>query len=175
MDKQTKVRIVDDVGSWMASANGVVLTSFERITVEDECRLRKQMREVNGRYKVVRNTLARRALVGDEWSELRQQLVGNTSLSFIDGDVVGALKVLVDFSKANPTFKIKCGVVDGRALSDEEVKRLASLPPRETLIAQLLGVLQSPVRNLVSLLSAPHRNIALVTKAIADKKSGEES
>lgn len=173
MEKQQKVKIVDEVNGYMAGAKAVVLTSFERLTVEAETKLRRDVRKANGRYKVVRNTLARRALVGDQWADVRRELVGNTALSFADGDVVGLLKALVDFSKENENFKIKCGVVEGKPMTDAEVKRLASLPSREVLVAQLLATLQAPIRNLVNVLSAPHRNLAMAVKAIADKKSGE--
>lgn len=171
MEKDTKVKVVAEVTELAEQAKAVVLAGFTGLSVEDETKLRREVREVNGAYRVVRNTLARRALADEQWEGVRAELKGNTALAFTNEDVVGLMKTLVDFSKDNKALSIKCGLLDGKPLSAEDVKSLASMPPREVLLSRLANVLQSPIVGLVNVLSGNIRNLAQVVKALADKKS----
>jgi len=171
MDKQTKVKVVAEVAGLAEQAKAVVLTSFKGLTVEAETKLRRDVRQVQGTYRVVRNTLARRAMTDDQWAELRKDFQGNTALVFTNDDVVGLMKTLVDFAKENEALSIRGGVFEGKPLTKNDVVALANMPPREVLIARLLGVMQSPLTGLMNVLTGSVRNLAQVVKAIADKKA----
>jgi len=170
MHRDKKTQVVAEISQLADSAKAVVATGFSGLTVEAETKLRRQIREAEATYRVVRCTLARRALDGERWGTLRGELEGNTALAFTEGDPVALMKALVDFSKENKALTIKCGVLQDDSLSADEVKTLASLPPRDVLLAQLLGVMESPLRGLVTVMSGPVRNLAQVVKAIADKQ-----
>lgn len=171
MDKQTKVKVVAEVAQLAGQAKAVVLTNFKGLTVEAETKLRRDVRQIQGTYRVVRNTLARRAMTEDQWTELRKDFQGNTALVFTNDDVVGLMKTLVDFAKDNEALTIKGGVFEGKPLTKKDVEALANMPPREVLIARLLGAMQSPLRGLMNVLTGSVRNLAQVVKAIADKKA----
>lgn len=173
MDKQAKDKVVAEITELAGRSKAVVAAGFSKFTVEDETALRRNIRKATGRYCVVRNTLAKRALVGERWQSLHGSLTGNTALIFADKDVVGVMKTLVDFSKDRQNLTIKAGVFEGKAMTLADIKVLASMPPREVLIGRLLGILTQPMRGLVTVLSALPRSLAVVVKAVADKKAKE--
>ena len=176
MDRQTKVEVVSEVTKLAEQSKAIVLTGFTGLSVEAETKLRRNVREAEGTYRVVRNTLAHRAMADEQWSELRKQFQGNNAFAFANGDVIALMKAIVDFAKENEGFVIKGGVFEGNNLSPEDVKALASMPPREVLLGRLANVLQSPLTGLMNVLTGTVRNFAQVVKALADKKSelGEE-
>ncbi len=173
MDKQTKVKVVAEVSEMTEQAKAIVLTGFTGLSVEAETQLRRDVRAVAGKYRVVRNTLAKLVMADEKWDDIKSELSGNTAIAFSDEDVVGLMKALVDFSKANKGLTIKCGMLDGKVLSADEVKVLATLPSREVLLARLLGALQSPLTGFMNVLTGSVRNLAQVLKAVADKNPEE--
>ncbi len=142
--------------------SSVVLTTFAGLTVQQDTELRRAVQAAGGRYKVVKNTLARLAAQGTPVEPLLGKLKGINSIAYTEGDPVALAKVLTKYAKDNPAFTFRAGVVEERVLSLEEIKGLAALPAREELFAKLLFLLQSPAQRLVSLLSAPARQTAVV-------------
>jgi len=124
--------------------------------------LRRKLREAGIEFKVLKNTLIRRATANAELTELDSVLTGPTAVAFGKDDVVAPAKILSEFAKQNDALKIKGGVVEGRVVGFDEIKALADLPSREGLLSMLLSVLQAPVRNF-----------ALAVKAVAEKKEAE--
>ena len=151
--------------------SSVVLTTFTGLTVQQDTELRRAVQAAGGRYKVVKNTLARLASAGTPVEPLLAKLKGINSIAYTEGDPVTLAKVLTKYAKDNPALTFRSGVVEGRVLSLEELKGLASLPGREELFAKLLFLLKSPAQRLVSLLSAPALQTAVViNQAVKEEK-----
>lgn len=139
---QQKQQIVNDLAEQMKQAASGVLVDYKGITVESDTKLRADLRKAGVQYSVVKNTLCARACDQIGYGELRNVLEGTTALALSE-DQVAPAKILNDFAKDHENFVIKAGFVDGRLLSAEEVKALASIPSKEVLIGRILGSLQS--------------------------------
>ena len=171
MDRQTKVEVVAQVTQATEAAKAIVLTGFSRLTVEAETQLRRDIRAVEGKYQVVRNSLVKRALNEAQLNALGDSLAGNNALVYTENDAIALMKAICDFAKTNKAVTIKCGVFDGAALSVDEVKAMADLPSREVLLSRLANVLQAPITGLATVLNACTKNLAVVIKAVADQKA----
>jgi large subunit ribosomal protein L10 len=156
------------------SAHEVVFAlDYRGLKVEEATELRKKIRESGGRYRVVKNTLALRALQGTSLEPLSPHFKGMTGLAYTDADPVALAKVLSDFSKDVPALEYKAGIVSGKGLDEDQFKALASLPGRDELLGKLLYVIQAPMQNLLSVLQGTTRDFVLVLKAFGDKKKEE--
>lgn len=154
----------------LSGAEGLVLASFGGLTVAEMEEIRRGLRQQGVEFLVVKNRLVRRATQGAASAKLADYFVGPTALALSRSDSSLAAKILTDFAKSQPKLKIKGGLLRDRALSPEKVKELASLPPREVLLAQLLGGLKAPMTSLVGVLSGTLRNFVRVLEAIKGKK-----
>jgi len=166
MARADKAAAVAELRSEFESSSGAMLTEYRGLTVAQISELRRSLGE-NARFAVVKNTLtkiaAREAGVVEE---LEQLLQGPSAIAFVRGDVVEAAKGLRDFAKANPDLVIKGGVVDGKAMTPEEITKLASLESREVLLAKLAGAMQGTLQNAVSLFAAPLSQAARLMAAL---------
>jgi large subunit ribosomal protein L10 len=156
------------------SAHEVIFAlDYRGLKVEEATELRKKIRESGGQYRVVKNTLALRALEGTSLEPLSPHFKGMTGLAYTDADPVALAKVLADFSKDVPALAYKAGMVSGKGLDEDQFKALASLPSRDELLGKLLYVIQAPMQNLLSVLQGTMRDFLLVLKAAGDKKEEE--
>lgn len=165
MPTQVKIDNVRALKERLGAAKTAVLTEYRGLTVRQLSDLRKQLKATAAEYRVVKNRLARLAVKESPLGPLATHLTGPTGMVITEQDPVGVAKALQTFVRANPALTIKVGLVEGKLLEAQELKALADLPSKETLRAHLVGALQGPMSQLVTLLTAPHRELARVLEA----------
>ncbi len=153
LNKSEKQTVVADVAAQVARSQTLALAEYRGLTVAHLDVLRKQAREKGVYLHVLKNTLARRAVAGSPFEVASESMVGPLIYGFSE-DAVAAAKVLSDFAKGNDKLIVKGGAYAGKALSADGVKALASIPSKEILLSQLLGLMQSPVSRIARVLAA---------------------
>jgi large subunit ribosomal protein L10 len=168
--RQEKVELVNEMEAKLRDARGVCVADFTGMTVATLSELRNRCRAQNIEFKVIKNTLVRRALREDLRQPFDPYLQGPTALAISTVDEVAPAKVLTTFAREfNSQPRIKAGLVTGKVYSEAEMKALATLPGKDVLLGQLIGGLKSPVQKLHAALSSPLRNLATVIKQVAEK------
>jgi len=153
LNLQEKQAVVAEVGVQVAQAQTIVLAEYRGIKVDDITKLRANARKSGVYFHVLKNTLARRAVQGTQFESLAEKMVGPLVYS-ISADAVAAAKVVFEFARTNDKLVVKAGSYNGKILDTAGVNALASVPSKEVLLAQLCGLLQSPVSGLARVLSA---------------------
>jgi large subunit ribosomal protein L10 len=169
-----KEQELQDLASAFKAADTAILVDYKGLDVPGATELRRQLRSAKGQYRVVKNTLARRATKGTRLESLEQHFEGTTAVAFTGNDAVALAKALTTFIKATPKLVIKAAVVQGQAIQPAAVNDLAALPGKPELYSKLLFLLQSPMQQLVTVLSATPRNLVTVLNEAA-KKKGEST
>ena len=159
---ELKAPIVDEIQGYVSDAKAAVLVDYRGLTVEQDTRLRKQLREAGVVYKVYKNTMLHLAFDGTDYAQLDQHLEGPTAIAFGIEDETAPARILNDFAKEAESLQFKGAVVDGTYYDEAGIKVLATIPSKDVLISKLLGSLQSPVTNF-----------ARVIKQIAESGDGE--
>jgi large subunit ribosomal protein L10 len=169
--KSDKEKDLEALKKDFEKAQNIFVTSFEKLTVQQDFELRKTIREAGGSYKVVKNNLAEKASEGTPAEDIMNKLVGMTSMAYTSKDPVALAKALTNYAKANPTFTFKAGMVEGRAVDVKSINDLAALPPREEILAKVLFLIQASAQRLVTSLSGVGRNLAVVVdQAVKENK-----
>lgn len=167
---ENKKQIVSELSENLKAARTGIIVNYKGITVEDDTKLRKELRDSGSHYKVVKNTLLRLALDEAGISGLDSFLEGTTAIAVNKDDYVAPAKILAEFAEKNEKFEIKAGFIDGKAASAVEIKTLASLPPKEVLVAQVLRGLNGPISGLVTVLNGTIKGLVVALNAIAEKQ-----
>ena len=159
-----KQQIVADLAEQIKNSTAGVVVNYQGITVETDTKMRKELREAGVKYVVMKNTMTGRACDMVGYGDMKQYLSGMTAIAISDNDPVIAAKVLKSYADKVESFNILAGYVDGAVIDATTVNALAEIPNKETLIAKLLGSIQSPLYKF-----------AYAIKAITEKENGEEA
>jgi large subunit ribosomal protein L10 len=160
LNRNEKAAVVTDVAAQAARSQTLAMAEYRGLTVENLNKLRVDARAKGVYLHVVKNTLARRAVAGTPFEVAQEAMVGPLIYGFSE-DAVAAAKVIADFAKTNDKLVVKAGAYAGKALDANGVKALAAIPSREVLIAQVAGLLKSPIQRMAGVLAA-----------VAEKKGG---
>ena len=172
MATPAKQAAIAELSDKFRESGAAVLTEYRGLTVAQLSQLRTSLR-ANGTYSVVKNTLTEIAAKEAGVTAFDGQLSGPSAIAFITGDPVEAAKSLRDFAKANPLLVIKAGVLDGKAMSAEEITKLADLESREVLLAKLAGAMKGNLAKAAGLFNQPASQVARLAAALQEKKEGE--
>lgn len=166
--KDEKTKMMEEYRQWVSKSQAVVMVEYTKMTQKDVDGIRAKAREVGGEMHIVKNTLFAKVL--DEMGIQHGKMLEKTTLvGFAFNDAPAFAKVVNDSSAKSEVFKVKGGLLDGKALTPAQVKSLADMPPLPVVRAQLLGVLSAPASKLVRTLAEPGRSIAGVIKAYSEQ------
>ena len=174
MNKTEKSTLVAELAENFGRASIALLSEYKGMSAGESDDMRRRIRAARGEFRVAKNTLLRRAVAGTRFASLESQLGGSVGLILSYADPVELAKTVSSFKDLGEKFKIRGGVLDGKPLTPAEINDLASLPPREVIMAQLLGLIQAPATHLVRLLNEPGSSLARLIDAIG-RKAGENA
>jgi large subunit ribosomal protein L10 len=166
-----KVQAVADIKDWWENAEAVFITEYRGLTVKQLQTLRRNLRKTGAEYKVVKMTLALRALDEMGLSGIEDQLEGPTALTFANRDAAATAKALKEFTSESDRLILKGGLLGPVVLAPEQVSRLASIEPREVLLAKVAGAMEAPMVKAAGFFTALNRNAASMFSQLLDKKS----
>lgn len=173
MNRTEKQQQIDNLHEEFGRSSHAIVVDFRGLTVPAVTEFRRKVRQSGSRYRVVKNSLALRALKDTPLEKLAPKLQGATGVAYTGSDPVMLAKVLMDFAKDHPSLVVRAGLVAGDQLLDAEgVKALSSMPSLHELRGRLLGLLNAPASKLVRLLNAPGTKLVRVLKAHEEKQAG---
>ncbi len=168
--EQKKQQVAVLTESLKAACTGVIV-NYKGITVAQDTKLRKELREAGDEYMVVKNTLLRLALKDAGIDGLDNVLEGTTAIAISKDNYVSGAKILAKFAEGSKTFEVKAGFVDGDVIDAKGVKELAELPPKEVLVAKVLGGFNAPISGFVTVLNGTMKGLVVALNAIAEKQA----
>jgi large subunit ribosomal protein L10 len=172
MPTEAKARIISQTKEIADSSTGLIFTEYRGLTVKALSQLRRQLKGAGAEYHVVKNTLFRLAAPEHTKDLPEACLSGPTAICFIRKDESVCAKILADYMKDHHQLTFKGAYLSGRVLSDTDVVRLSKLPSRDELLAQVIGLVQAPVREVVSVINETVAQVVRVIGAIEEQKSG---
>ena len=170
LTRAQKQEQIETLKGALAPAQGLFVMDFSGLTVGEVTELRQKVRAADGSYLVVKNTLAKLAVVGSPNEPMQSLLIGPSAVADTRLDPVILAKTLADFAKGHDKLRFRGGIVEGQLLDAKQAQAVATLPTKPELVARLLYILQSPMRRLVTALAWPTRSLAVTIKQVADAK-----
>lgn len=174
MPKQEKVERVAELKDRIEGSDALLLTEYRGLSVSEITELRRSLAEGGTRFQVVKNTLMRRAVTDAGVAELEVLLEGPSAVAFVEGDPVAAAKSVVDAAKKYPTLVLKGGFMDGKMLSADDAKALASLESREVMLSKIAGLMKSEMSKAAALFVGAQSKFLSLLEAYKEKVPGEE-
>jgi large subunit ribosomal protein L10 len=172
MNRDEKAQLISEFSEGIGQATNAFIIEFKGITVPQVTELRKQVREANSEYVVVKNTLALIATKDSPLVALKDKFTGPTAVAYNKTDAVVLAKALTKFAKDVPAVSFKGAMLNGQIVPASEIQNIANLPSREELLSKLLYLMQHPIRGLAVVLQANIRNLAVVLDQVAKQKGG---
>lgn len=167
---EQKKAVVSEVSEVAAIAHSAIAAEYIGLSVEDMTALRVKARENSVYLRVVKNTLAKRAIEGTEFECMSEALVGPLVLAFSQEDPGAAARVIRDFSKENDKLVVKVVSIGGKLLAPGDIKRLADMPTKEQAIGMLMGIMKAPIEKFVRTMAEPHAKLVRTVAAVRDQK-----
>jgi large subunit ribosomal protein L10 len=172
--KGKKQEELDDLKKDLAEAMNLFVAQFQGISVAQDTELRSKIRETKSKYRVVENTLAKKAAEGTPAQAVSKTFEGSTAIAYNAKDPVSLAKALTAYAKAHPLFVFKAGIVEGRVINLGDIANIAAMPSKEELIAKLLFLVNAPAQRIAVALNGVARNLAVVLKQAVEQKKFHE-
>ena len=172
--KGKKKEELDALKKDLLEAKNLFVTQFQGMTVAQDTELRIKIRETKSKYRVVKNTLAKKAADGTPPQNVAKAFDGSTAIAYNANDPVSLAKALTGYAKSNPLFVFKAGMVEGRVINLADVASIAAMPSKEELIAKLLFLINAPAQRLAIVVNGVARNLAVVLKQAVEQKKFHE-
>jgi large subunit ribosomal protein L10 len=169
LTRAKKTEKVEKLAAELAGSTSAIIGTFKALTADKDFDLRKTVRSAGGHYHVVKNKLAPRAAEGTQIADALKGLKGVSSVAYTSGDPVALAKALSTWVKDNAEFTFKLGIIDGKVITVEEIKDLATMPGKEELFSKLLFLIQSPAQRLATVINATGRDLAVVINQGVEK------
>jgi large subunit ribosomal protein L10 len=169
LTRAKKAEKVTELATELESSTSAIVGTFAKLTVAQDYNLRKVVREAGGKYRVLKNKLAARASKGTKVEAALQGLKGVSSVAYTSGDPVALTKAISTWVGENAEFTFKLGIVDGKLISIEEIKQLATMPGKDELYSKLLFLISSPAQRLATVIAATGRDLAIVVNQAVEK------
>ena len=170
LSKETKQEVINQINERFKSNPSVFVLEFKGLTVKELENVRKDLRQTNSELKIVKNTLLKKAAEDTDAGQLSNLFVGSTAIAFCDGDSAATAKVFVKSAKEYELLNIKGGLLEGKVVSVDEIEKISKLPSRVELIAQFMGLLNSPMSNLLYSLQNMQTKFLYALEALKEKK-----
>jgi large subunit ribosomal protein L10 len=169
LTRQKKAEKVTELAQELEGSTSAIVGTFAKLTVAQDYALRKTIREAGGKYRVLKNKLAARASKGTQVEAALQGLKGVSSVAYTAGDPVALTKAISTWVNENAEFTFKLGIVDGKVISIDEIKQLATMPGREELFSKLLYLINAPAQRLATVIAATGRDLAVVVNQAVEQ------
>ncbi len=169
LTRAKKTEQVTKLAAELESSSSAIVGTFAKLTVAQDYNLRKVVREAGGKYRVLKNKLAARASKGTQVEAALQGLKGVSSVAYTSGDPVALTKAISTWVTDNAEFTFKLGIVDGKVISIEEIKQLATMPGKDELFSKLLFLINSPAQRLATVIAATGRDLAVVVNQAVEQ------
>lgn len=170
LSKETKQEVINQINERFKSNPSVFVLEFKGLTVKELGNVRKDLRQTNSELKIVKNTLLKKAAEDTDAGQLSDLFVGSTAIAFCDEDSAATAKVFVKSAKEYELLNIKGGLLEGKIVSVDEIEKISKLPSRVELIAQFMGLLNSPMSNLLYSLQNMQTKFLYALEALKEKK-----
>jgi large subunit ribosomal protein L10 len=172
--KAKKIEQVERLSAELQNVGNVVVATFSKLKVPQDEQLRRTVRSAGAKYRVVKNTLVKRAAKGTKLESAFQSVEGVTSIAYTTGDPVALAKALAKYAKDNPELSFRAMVLDGQVLPAKQIEALATMPSKEEIFSKLLFLINAPAQRLVTVMNAVGRDLAVVVdQGVKEKKFKE--